>query len=102
MASSELGDRHGGRGSPPRSSGKGKARERARLYELGRGSECGCGRCSKRSWGAWAGDVAGDLDVRARVRACWFTAGRGEGGADKGFPRRSERERVREGNGSAR
>jgi hypothetical protein len=39
------------------------------------GSECGHGSCSKRSWGAWEGDVAGDLGVRARVRACWSTAG---------------------------
>jgi hypothetical protein len=62
---------------------------------MGRGRECGCGRCSKRSWGAWAGDVAGDLGVRARVRACWSTAGCGEGGADRGVPWRSERERVR-------
>jgi hypothetical protein len=34
---------------------------------MGRGSECGRGRCSKRRWGAWAGDVARNLGVRARV-----------------------------------
>jgi hypothetical protein len=51
---------------------------------MGRGSECGFGRCSKRSWGAWASDVAGDLSVRARVRACWSTTGRGEGRVDRG------------------
>jgi hypothetical protein len=78
----------------------GIAREGATLREMERGSECGCGRCSKRSWGAWAGDVAGDLDVRARVRACWSTAGHGEGGADRAVPRRSERERAHGGNGS--
>jgi hypothetical protein len=52
-----------GRGSPARSSGVGRAREEARLCEMGRGSECG--RCSKRSWGAWAGDVVADLSVHA-------------------------------------
>jgi hypothetical protein len=49
---------------------------------MGRGSECRCERCSKRSWGAWAGDVARDLGVRAQVRACWSTVGRGEGRAE--------------------
>jgi hypothetical protein len=95
-----LDDRHGGRGSPARLSGVGRARERASLREMERGSECGCERCSKRSWGAWARDVARDLSVRARVRACWSTAGREEGGADRAVPRRSERERARGGNGS--
>jgi hypothetical protein len=41
-----------------------------------RGSECG--RCSKRSWGAWAGDVAGDLGVHARVHACCPRRGTGK------------------------
>jgi hypothetical protein len=34
-------------------------RARERLCEMGRGSECGCGRCSKGSWGrgraTWSG-----------------------------------------------
>jgi hypothetical protein len=67
VASSELDDRHGGRGSPARPSGEGRARERASLRKMGWGSECGCGLCSKGSWGAWAGNVAWDLGVRARV-----------------------------------
>jgi hypothetical protein len=49
MASGELGDRHDRRGSLARSSGEGKVRERASLRKMGRGSECGCGRCSKGS-----------------------------------------------------
>jgi hypothetical protein len=57
---------------------EGRARERARLCEMGRGSECGCGQCSKRSWGAWAGVVAGDLGVRARVRASGPRRGTGK------------------------
>jgi hypothetical protein len=61
------------------------------LREMGQGSECGCGRCSKGSWGAWAGDVAEDVDVRV----CWSTAVRGEGRADRAVPRRSEGERGR-------
>jgi hypothetical protein len=44
--------------------------------------------------------VAGDLGVRAQVRVCWSTAGRGEGRADRAVPLRSERERVHRGNGS--
>jgi hypothetical protein len=47
------------------------------------GSECGCGRCSKGSWGAWVSDVARDLGVRARGSM----AVRGEGGADRAVPR---------------
>jgi hypothetical protein len=47
VASGGLGDRHGGRGYPARSSSKGTTRERASLREMGRGSECRCGRCSK-------------------------------------------------------
>jgi hypothetical protein len=38
----------------------------------------------KRELGAWAGNVAGDPGERARLRACWSTAGSGEGGADRG------------------
>jgi hypothetical protein len=64
-----LDDRHGWHGSPARLSSLGRAQERASLSEMEWGSECGCGRCSKRSWGAWAGDVAGDLGVRACVSA---------------------------------
>jgi hypothetical protein len=30
------------------------------------------------------------------VRTCWSIAGRGEGGADMGVPRRNERERARD------
>jgi hypothetical protein len=60
--SSRLGDRHGGRGSLERPSGEGGARARARLCEMGQGSECGCGRCSKGSWGRgramWTGIMA--------------------------------------------
>jgi hypothetical protein len=50
----------------------------------------GCGRCSKGSCGAWAGDVARVLGVRA----CWSTMIRGEGGADREVPRCREREQA--------
>jgi hypothetical protein len=46
------------------------------------------------------GDVAGDLGVRARVRARWSTAGHREGRADRAVPWRNERERARGGNSS--
>jgi hypothetical protein len=39
----------------------------------------------KRELGAWAGDMAGDLGVRAR----WSTTVHGEGGTDRAAPRRS-------------
>jgi hypothetical protein len=68
VASSELDDRGGGRGSSARSGGVGRAR--AGLREMRRGSERGRGRGSKRSWGAWAGIVAEDSgDVRECARA---------------------------------
>jgi hypothetical protein len=64
------------------------------LCEMSQGRECG--RCSKGSWGAWAGNVVGDLDVRAR----WSTAVCGEGGADRAAPRRSKGERACGGGGA--
>jgi hypothetical protein len=45
----ELDERGGGRGSPVRSDGVGRALAREGLRELRRGSECGRGRGSKRS-----------------------------------------------------
>jgi hypothetical protein len=49
VASGELDDQRGGRGSSASSDGVGRARERAGLREMIRGSECGCEGCSKRS-----------------------------------------------------
>jgi hypothetical protein len=51
VASDEREDRHGGRGSLAKLSDVGRARERVGLCEMGRGSECKHGRCSKRSYG---------------------------------------------------
>jgi hypothetical protein len=42
--------------------------------------ESGCGRCSKGSWGVWAGDVVGVLGVRAR----WSMVVHGDGRSDRG------------------
>jgi hypothetical protein len=56
----------GGRRSPASASSEGRAREGVSLCEMRHGRESGCGRCSKESWGAWAGDVVGFLGVRAR------------------------------------
>jgi hypothetical protein len=91
MTSDGLDDRHGGCGTPASTSGERRARERVSLREMRQGSKCGCGRGSKGSWGAWAGNVDGDLDVRAR----WSTVVHGEGGADRVAPQRRERERAR-------
>jgi hypothetical protein len=69
VASGELDDLGGGHGSPARSDGVGIARAGAGLHEMRRGSECGRGRGSKRSWGAWAGVMAEDSgDVRECAR----------------------------------
>jgi hypothetical protein len=88
MASGGLDGQQCGRGALAKSSDESRARERVSLREMRQGSECGCGRCSKVSWVAWAGDVAGDLGVRAH----WSMAVRREGGTDRAVPRRSEGE----------
>jgi hypothetical protein len=49
VASGELDDRGGGRGSPARSDGVDRARTGAGLREMRRGSECGRWRGSKSS-----------------------------------------------------
>jgi hypothetical protein len=84
---------HGGCGTPASASGEGTVRERVSLREMRQGRESGCGWCSKKSWGAWVGDVVGVLGVHAR----WSTVVRGEGGPDRGVPRCRERERARRG-----
>jgi hypothetical protein len=48
----------------------------------------------KKGLGAWAGDVAEDSG-NVHECACWSTAGRGEGGTDRGGPQRSEGESER-------
>jgi hypothetical protein len=77
VASSELDDRGGGRGTPTRSNGVGRARARAGLCEMRRGSECGHGRGSKRELGRVGGRRGREFRRRAQVRACWSTAGAG-------------------------
>jgi hypothetical protein len=70
VASNELDDRGGGRWSPARSDGVGRARERAGIREMRQGNECGHGRGSKRELGAWASVVAeNSCDVRECERA---------------------------------
>jgi hypothetical protein len=75
VASSEVDDRRGGRGTPTRSDGVGRAQARAGLCEMGWGSECGHGRGSKRELGRVGGRRGREFRRRARVRACWSTAG---------------------------
>jgi hypothetical protein len=64
MASGELGDRHGGSGSPTRSSGAGRARERERERERERG-------CAKWDGGASAGAGGAQKGAGVRGRATW-------------------------------
>jgi hypothetical protein len=77
-----------------------RARAGAGLREMRQGSECGHGPGSKRSWGMgramWPRIPATCASARLLVHG-----GRGEGGADRGGPRRRERERRgARGNGS--
>jgi hypothetical protein len=90
MVFGELDDRGGGRRSPARSGGVSRARARAGLREMRRGSECGHGRGSKRSWGVgratWSRIPATCTSAHSLVHG-----GRGEGRADREGPRRRER-----------
>jgi hypothetical protein len=67
VASGGLGDRYGERGSPARPSGEGRAQEIVGLCVMGWGSECGCRRCSKGSWGRGRATWPG---IPANVREC--------------------------------
>jgi hypothetical protein len=98
--SDELDGRGSERGSPVVFGGVGRARERAELCEMRRGSECGHGRGSKRELGAWVGIVAENF---GDVRECAHDGPRrgGEGETDWEGPRRRERQKGRAGNGSA-
>jgi hypothetical protein len=94
VSSGELDDRGGGRGTPARSDGMGRARARARLREMGWGSECRHGRGSKRELGRMGGRRGREFQRRARALV---HGGRGVGGADRGGPQRREREDGRAG-----
>jgi hypothetical protein len=90
VASDGLDDRHGGRGSPTRSSGEG---ERAcakwdREASAG-GAQKGAGVRGRATWPG----------ISAGMRACWSMTSRGEGGSDKVVPQR--RGAGARGNGSA-
>ena len=91
--SDELDGRGGGHRSSVRSGGVSRARARAGLREMRRGSECGLRRGSKRRWGVGR---ATWLRIPATcTSACSLVHGRrGEGGADWGGPRHREREGV--------
>jgi hypothetical protein len=71
-----------------------RAQARAGLREMRRGSECGDGRDSKRGWAVgratWPRILASCASVRSLVHGK-----RGEGIADRGGPRRREREGAR-------
>jgi hypothetical protein len=58
MVSGELDGRERGRGFPAASSGKGRARERAELRKMRRGSECGHWLGSKKGAGCVGGRAA--------------------------------------------
>jgi hypothetical protein len=77
VASGELDDPHGGRGSPTRSSSVGRARERERGYaKWDVEVSPGAGGAQKKL-GPWAGEVAEDPGECVRVHARWSTVGGG-------------------------
>jgi hypothetical protein len=78
VASGELDDRGGGRGSPARSDGVGRALARARLREMRRGCECGCRRCSKRAGMRGQTTWPRFLATCASARVRWSTTGTGK------------------------
>jgi hypothetical protein len=65
MVSGELDGRERGRGSPAMSGGEGRARERAMLCEMTRGSECGHWRGSKKGAGRMGGRRGREIRRRA-------------------------------------
>jgi hypothetical protein len=75
--SDELDGRERGHGSLAASGGKGRARERAMLCKMRRGSECGHWWGSKRGAGHVGGRCGREIRQRARVRTRWSTAGAG-------------------------
>jgi hypothetical protein len=91
VASDELDDRGGGRGSPARSDSVGRALVRARQREMRRGRECGCGWCSKRA-GTGGRTTWPRLPATGASAHALFHGGREKGGADSAGPRHRERE----------
>jgi hypothetical protein len=77
VVSGELDGRERGRGSPTTFGGEGRARERAILCEIRRGSECGHWRGSKREAGCVGGRRGREIWRRARVRTRWSTTSAG-------------------------
>jgi hypothetical protein len=100
VVSGELDGRGSGHGSSARSGGVSRARERVGMHELRRGSECrhegGSKRAGRVGRATWPRIPATCASARVLVHG-----GCGDGGADRGGPRRIERGRVRGGNGSA-
>jgi hypothetical protein len=77
-----------------------RARARARLREMRRGSECGHGRGSKGD-GMWAERCGRGSWRRARVRAHWSTAGEGRADLTREAHGAERERRGAQGNGSA-
>jgi hypothetical protein len=100
VAFSELVDRGGGHESTARSDDVGRARERAGLCEMRRGSECGHGRGSKRELGRVGRRRGREFRRRARVHTHWSTASVGRAELTR-EAHDAERERAgTRGNGS--
>jgi hypothetical protein len=100
VVSGELIGQERGCGSPAVSGGEGRARERAMLCELRRGSECGLWRGSKKRAGRVGGRRGREIRRRAQVGTRRSTAGAKRAGLI-GQAHDAERERRdARGNGS--
>jgi hypothetical protein len=77
VVSGELDGWERGHGSPAASGGEGRARERAELREMKRGSECGHWWGSKKGAGRVGGRRGREIRQRARVRTRRSMAGAG-------------------------
>ena len=99
--SSELDGRERWLGSPAVSGGEGRARERAMLCELRRGSECGLWRGSKKRAGRVGGRRGREIRRRAQVGTRRSTAGAKRAGLIGQAHDAEREERGARGNGSA-
>jgi hypothetical protein len=91
--SCELDGRERGRGTPAASSGEGRARERAMLCEMRRGSECGRWRGSKKGVGRMGGHRGRENPAMCARAHALVNGEPGEGKTDREGPWRRERER---------
>jgi hypothetical protein len=93
--SGELDGRRSGRGSPVASGGVGRVRERAKLCEMRRGSECERWRALRGRWVRVGGRRGREFRRRARVRMRRSMVGWGGRNCQGGSTAQRERKGAR-------